>query len=167
MTSFAENNWNLRVLIQIANIQPKLTTYGTKEVNNLEMNRVPTISHEDNCFHSAFPWMTSLLKSKVYTSTLFYTCTRHTAVVTTVTYGLDEGEGDGGRWYTPSPSPKVLTAAAVHRLSLQVFSFVVLGIVQRVLELTLQSAGPTQSIFAKFQRFRKFKNQSKLIDCHF
>ena len=42
---------------QIANIEPRLTTYGTKGVNNLEMRSVSTISHEVRLF----PWGLLLL----------------------------------------------------------------------------------------------------------
>ena len=50
---------------QIANIEPKLTTYWHKtgEQTDLEMSSVSTISHEERrSFHSAFPRIKSLLK---------------------------------------------------------------------------------------------------------
>ena len=55
---------------QTANIECKLTTYGTKGVNNLEMSSVSTISHEERLLPQRF------FVNDVFLKCLYYSCFR-------------------------------------------------------------------------------------------
>ena len=57
----------LKEFSQIANIEPKLTTYGTKGVGNLEMSSVSMISHEERLLPQCFSANDIIIK-RVYTA---------------------------------------------------------------------------------------------------
>ena len=58
---------------QTANIECTLTTYGTKEVNNLEMKSVSTISHEERLLLQHFSVNDVILK-RIYITGFFFSC---------------------------------------------------------------------------------------------